>query len=230
MLLNAQVLAANIQALTKSGEALTQPDLAKRMGMSPKTFWNLKEGVGNPQLENIEKAAHFFRRPAWQLLIENGHQLPRDFDPFKAPRPVVPGGHVRIDLLDVAPSAGPGAEPEDHPMVLGHIDVAEEWARSRLGRRLEHIRALPVNGDSMSPTINEGDLVFVDTSCRHFDAEGIYVLLFDRALLLKRLSADHATKRIQLVSDNSNHKTQLVAQDDITICGRVKAWLTLRGA
>ena len=225
-----KALSDNLSALLKRYPDVSRLDLSRRMNVADGTLGRIKYGTGNPQLDNIVQIAEFFRLEPWQLLIENGHQLPRDFDPFKAPRPVVPGGHVRIEVLDVAPSAGPGGEPEDHPMVLGHIDVADEWARSRLGRRLEHIRALPVNGDSMSPTINEGDLVFVDTSCRHFDAEGIYVLLFDRALLLKRLSADHATKRIQLVSDNTNHKTQLVSQDDITICGRVKAWLTLRGA
>lgn len=228
MLLNAQVIAANIQELSKQGDALTQPDLAKRIGMSAKTFWTIKEGAGNPQLENLEKVAAYFRRPAWQLLVKDGHKLPRDFDPMKQPVLAVEARHVRIAVLDAKPSAGPGGAPGDHPMVLGHIDVAEAWARKRLGTNLDAMRALAVAGDSMSPTINEGDLVFVDTNCRHFEADGIYVIVFNEALLIKRLSADFATRRIHVRSDNERHGPQLAAEHELTICGRVKSWLALR--
>lgn len=228
MLLNAQVIAANIQELTKQGDAMTQPDLAKRMGMSSKTFWTLKEGTGNPQLENIEKAAAYFRRPAWQLLVKDGHKLSRDFDPTKQPATQIEAHHVRIAVLDASPSAGPGGEPVDYPMVLGHIDVAEAWARKRLGGRLEHIRALPVSGDSMSPTINDGDLAFVDTSCTHFAADGVYVIVFNDALLIKRLSADLASRKIRVKSDNALHEPQLVPEEGLTICGRVKSWLSIK--
>lgn len=230
MLSNAQTIAENILALAKQMGNPTQPELAERMGISPKTLWTLKEGAGNPQLGNIEKAAAFFKRPAWQLLVKNGHKLPRDFDPWTVPTPDVPAGHVRIVVLDAVSSAVPSGGPVDYPAVLGHIDVAEGWARKRLGNNLDGVRALPVAGDSMSPTINEGDLAFVDTRCTGFEVEGIYVIVFNNTLLIKRLSADLATRRIEVKSDNDHHKTQQVTQDDLTICGRVKAWLALRSS
>lgn len=230
MLPNAKTIAENILELAKQIGSPTQPELAAKMGMSAKTLWTLKEGAGNPQLGNIEKAAAFFKRPTWQLLVKDGHKLPRDFDPWTVPTHEVPAGHVRIEVLDAVPSAGPGGEPVDYPAVLGHIDVAEGWARKRLGHNLDGVRALPVAGDSMSPTINEGDLAFVDTRCTRFEAEGIYVIVFNNALLIKRLSADLTTRRIEVKSDNEQHKTQLVTEDDLTICGRVKAWLALRSS
>lgn len=223
-----KALSDNLSALLKRYPDVSRLDLSRRMNVADGTLGRIKYGTGNPQLDNIVQIAEFFRLEPWQLLIENGHQLPRDFDPFRAPRPVLPGGHVRIEVLDVAPSAGPGGQPQDHAMVLGHVDLAESWARKRLGSNLDNVRALPVKGDSMSPTINEGDLVFVDIACRHFEAEGIYVLVFNRALLIKRLSADHAKRRIRILSDNASHEPQLATEDELTICGRVKAWLAMK--
>lgn len=138
-------------------------------------------------------------------------------------------GNVRFPVLELAASAGPGREPADYAAVLGHIDLAEQWARKRLGERLDRIRALPVKGDSMSPTINDGDLAFVDTSCNHFEGEGVYVLVFNHTLLIKRLSADFATQRIQILSDNERHKPALAREDELTICGRVRAWMSVKG-
>jgi phage repressor protein C with HTH and peptisase S24 domain len=223
-----KTIAANIAILSQDGEQLSQPDIAKRMGMSPKTFWTMKEGAGNPQLENIEKAAKFFKRPLWHLLVENGHTLPRDFDPFLPPKADVPDGHVRIAVLDASPSAGPGAQPVDYAAVLGHIDVAQAWATKRLGAGLADVRALPVSGDSMQPTINDGDLAFVDTSCKRFDGEGIYVLVFNDTLLIKRLTADFPTKKLRVRSDNERHGEHLAREDELSICGRVKAWLAVK--
>ena len=138
-------------------------------------------------------------------------------------------GNVRFPVLELAASAGPGREPADYAAVLGHIDLAEQWARKRLGERLDRIRVLPVKGDSMSPTINDGDLAFVDTGCNHFEGEGVYVLVFNHTLLIKRLSADFATQRIQILSDNERHKPALAREDELTICGRVRAWMSVKG-
>lgn len=138
-------------------------------------------------------------------------------------------GNVRFPVLELAASAGPGSEPADYAAVLGHIDLAEQWARKRLGDRLDRIRALPVKGDSMSPTINDGDLAFVDTSCNHFEGEGVYVLVFNHTLLIKRLSADFATQRIQILSDNERHKPAQAREEELTICGRVRAWMSVKG-
>lgn len=158
------------------------------------------------------------------------HEMPVDASQATQPASTGPtSGNVRFPVLELAASAGPGREPADYAAVLGHIDLAEQWARKRLGERLDRIRALPVKGDSMSPTINDGDLAFVDTSCNHFEGEGVYVLVFNHTLLIKRLSADFATQRIQILSDNERHKPALAREEELTICGRVRAWMSVKG-
>ena len=232
MLLSAQTIAENLRELARLGEDLSQPELAKRMGIASKTFWTMKEGGGNPQLENIEKAARYFRRPAWQLLIPDGHKLPKDFDPFKASVPAIEDGHTRILVLETFPPAASSGESVDWPAVLGHIDVAEAWAHKHLGQAVDRIRALPVQGDAMTPTINEGDLAFVDTGCNRYETDGIYVIIWNKRLFIKRLVADFAYDRIEVRSDNMMSPpwhipaTQI---DSLTICGRVKTWLAVKG-
>lgn len=233
MLLSAKIIAENIRELSTLGDSLSQPELAKRMGIASKTFWTIKEGLGNPQLENIEKAAKYFRRPVWHLLVQNGFRLPRDFDPFSLPVPEIAEGHVRIPVLEVFPSAGQGGEPVDNPAVLHHIDIAEGWARQHLGNYIERIRALPVIGDSMSPTINEGDLAFVDIACARYETDGIYVIIWNDRLFIKRLVADFSADRLEVRSDNPANPTWHISSgqiDGLKVCGRVKAWLAVRSS
>lgn len=141
-------------------------------------------------------------------------------------------GYHRFEVLDVCPSAGPGGEPIDYPVVNDYIEVATEWARQNLGKDLSSFRVLPVSGDSMSPTINDGDLVFVDTSITSFEREGIYVLIWNERLLIKRLKADFSTNKIEIRSDNigvyGNHLIDAKDLKSLHICGLVRQWWSLR--
>jgi len=46
--------------------------------------------------------------------------------------------------------------------------------------------------------------------------------------LIKRPSADIETKCICIGSDNAEHEPQVCAEEDLTICGRAKAWLAMK--
>lgn len=226
-----KVLSDNLSALLERYPDVSRLELSRRMKVADGTLGRIKYGTGNPQLDNLCQIAEFFKLYPWQLLIKDGYKLSRDFDPFKQPVANVETGHVRISVLDAASFAGLGGEPVDYPVVLGHIDVAENWARKHLGGNLEFISTLPVIGDSMSPTLNEGDLAFVDTNCRRFEFEGIYVIVWNGSLLIKRLVADIAGQRIEARSDNDKLPTQYIATsaiDSLIICGRVKVWLAVK--
>lgn len=225
-----KILSDNLSALLKRYPDVSRLDLSRRMKVADGTLGRIKYGTGNPQLDNLCQISEFFKLSPWQLLVKEGYKLQRDFDPFKQPLPNVEAGHVRISVLGTVPSAEPGGEPVAYPFVLGHIDIAENWARKRLGGNLEFISALPVIGDSMSPTINEGDLAFVDTNCRRFESEGIYVILWNGIRLIKRLVADIAGQCIEVRSDNENYPTQYIAisaMDGLIISGRIKACLVV---
>ena len=112
-------------------------------------------------------------------------------------------GLISIPRLDVQASAGPGAADSDERR-LGRIGFDSAWLR-RLGLggggpgRLSVIR---VDGDSMSPTLSDGDEILVD---RDDGAgrlrDGIYVLRVEEALVVKRLALGPGG-RLSVRSDN----------------------------
>lgn len=130
--------------------------------------------------------------------------------------------HVVVPRLDIGASAGGGAFPGEE-RALSHIAFDPKWLR-RLGAgdasRLSIIR---VEGDSMAPTLADGDEILVDRS----DAaerlrDGIYVLRREEALMVKRLAPDPAGERLAIRSDNPAYPSWPDCRlSSIEIVGRV---------
>src|SRR5699024_1756687 len=142
--------------------------------------------------------------------------------------------HIRLPILEVSPAAGAGREPMDYPAVIDYLELPESWAQHRLGRDLSKYRVLPVSGDSMSPTINDGDLVFVDTSVTSYQSNGVYVIIWHDRLLIKRLRASLSSGKIEIASDNeAAYPTESVSLEELNrlhICGLVRCWWSIKGA
>jgi phage repressor protein C with HTH and peptisase S24 domain len=62
---------------------------------------------------------------------------------------------------------------------------------------------IQVAGDSMAPTLDDGDDILVDRGDAAASLrDGIYVLRLDGALNVKRLIVDRARRRVSVKSDN----------------------------
>lgn len=98
-------------------------------------------------------------------------------------------------------SAGPGSFADDE-IASGQIGFDDVWLRS-LGVSAANLSMIRVAGDSMVPTLNDGDDILVDRSRgRDQLRDGIYVLRMDDALLVKRIAPNPANRRIAIRSDN----------------------------
>lgn len=74
-------------------------------------------------------------------------------------------GRVALERLDLSVSAGPGSWAEDE-LSLVPLEVDAGWLR-RLGiRRADAASLIRVRGDSMEPTLSDGDEILVDTDDR----------------------------------------------------------------
>lgn len=71
------------------------------------------------------------------------------------------------------------------------------------GRKQEQVRIINVRGDSMSGTIEPGDLLFVDISVNNFDGDGIYAFLYDDTAHVKRLQK--MKDKLLVISDNKSY-------------------------
>lgn len=134
---------------------------------------------------------------------------------------------IRFERLDVVAALGDGYINNEAVEVVDFVHVDKAWAREKLGGNLSSIQVITARGDSMQGTIEDGDVLFVDTSVHSFEGEGIYLLSFADGLKAKRLQAS-VGGGLLVISDNPRYRTETVEGGrlaDLTICGRVRgAW------
>lgn len=133
------------------------------------------------------------------------------------------GGYTYVPLHEVSAAAGAGSEVGEE-QIVDFLAFRTTWIRRDLRAKPEDLAVIWVFGDSMEPTLSDGDVVMVDRSRNRPDAEGVYVLRTDNMLLVKRLQ--YAGGRMMIArSDNPSYPPmELRLTDigrDIHIVGRV---------
>src|SRR5690606_32158112 len=108
-----------------------------------------------------------------------------------------------FELLDVHAACGAGYINDDHPEVVSTIFIPTQVAQAMLGttNRSGSIKIVTAAKDSMVPTINPDDLLFVDTSITEYAGETVYLLLHGGEVVCKRLSL--VGRDIVVSSDNA---------------------------
>lgn len=128
---------------------------------------------------------------------------------------------ILVPRLAVGASAGPGAlDADDAP--LGLIGFEARWLRQLSGNP-KALSVIQVSGDSMSPTLIDGDDILVDRAdASESIRDGIYVLRVDESLIVKRLAINPAQRSFTVRSDNAAYPDWSdVNPSGIDIVGRV---------
>jgi phage repressor protein C with HTH and peptisase S24 domain len=81
-----------------------------------------------------------------------------------------------------------------------------------------------VEGDSMAPTLLDGDTVLVDMTRRAPNPPGIFVLDDGMGLVAKRLEhiANSEPPAVRVISDNKHYPEYERTADEIHIVGRIR--------
>lgn len=131
-------------------------------------------------------------------------------------------GLVAVPRLDIGASAGPGAFA-GHEAPQSHIGFEEKWLRRISRGPAGSLSMISVSGDSMFPTLADGDDILVDRA----DAmsglrDGIYVIRLEELLMVKRIALSPSRGRVTIKSDNeaypSWHDVDLAG---VNVIGRV---------
>lgn len=134
---------------------------------------------------------------------------------FKKPLPET----VEIAMLDVSACCGAGTDnPEENVVGIWQMPLTD--FKSITAASPEHIRIVRAIGDSMQPTINDGDFVFVDTSSQSMTSDGIYVISSAAGLAVKRLQ-NSFTGDVIVRSDNKAYDSLSFSLSDLHLLGRV---------
>ena len=153
----------------------------QREGVKGKTF----EYHVSSFPEAVQKALGFINKP----------------QPAKSTAPAIPE-EDELELIpyyEVYASAGNGSfnlevyEPTDY------IGLSRRWLRQR-GFRINHLTFFQAEGDSMYPTISDGDALLIDLSEKKPKDGNIYIIRHGDQTLVKRVQG--IRNGIRLISDN----------------------------
>lgn len=183
----------------KELEKLALPDLPKQATnitrKALKEHWEKRDAIGvkgggneyhvSSFPEAVQKALGFINKP----------------QPAKSTTPAI----LEEDELELIPyyevyaSAGNGSfnlevyEPTDY------IGLSRRWLRQR-GFRINHLTFFQAEGDSMYPTISDGDALLIDLSEKKPKDGNIYIIRHGDQTLVKRVQG--IRNGIRLISDN----------------------------
>ncbi|HEY0115644.1 MAG TPA: S24 family peptidase [Allosphingosinicella sp.] len=110
---------------------------------------------------------------------------------------------IAVPLLDVGASAGAGAAVQSE-RTRAHVAFDPAWLRKVASGGPDGLSVIRVEGDSMLPTLADGDEILVDRcDGRQRLRDGIYVLRLEGALMVKRLAFNPASRTVTISSDNA---------------------------
>ena len=218
---------------------LSQKEFAEKLGTSQGVISDIEHGrKGISRNVLLALGTEFNINATWVLTGEGDMFLPRQISAFKTAEQTInsvnealiknaesidetipPPQELNqndfvVPILDQSLSAGKGQPLPDDDNPIGYIAVPKEL--KRYGNKLASIY---VNGDSMEPTLQRGDLVVCD-SCG-WDGDGIYALRMDGCGYVKRLARKPG--KLVVISDNPKYETweEPTESEAVSIIGRV---------
>ena len=116
-------------------------------------------------------------------------------------------------------SAGGGAfDSEDE---FEKLDLPDFFVNIVGGEdNLKNIEAINVTGDSMEPTLNNGNIIFIDKTKQDASKDGIYAFVNENGLFVKRIQK-RIDGALDIISDNKEYPSQIARKNEIDILGKV---------
>jgi len=127
-----------------------------------------------------------------------------------------------VPFYNVEASAGSGRLVDEESVVC-EMAFRRDWLQSR-GLNVRQCVLIKARGDSMEPTIYDGDLLLVDTRISSVVDDAIYIVHSDHALIVKRIQQS-VNGTLIIISDNSRYKDVTLPAsetDTVNIVGRVR--------
>jgi phage repressor protein C with HTH and peptisase S24 domain len=203
--------------------------LARVTGVSPSAFRKWLRGEAEPSRERLVALANASGVPVGWLASGDGPE-PRfqGAGPTRSRGAAAPldAGLDRQDyvVLPKRPeAAAAGVESPPAPNTTEFIAFRRDWVRGHLGIEPDQLVVETALGESMDPTIHDGDLLLVDTTETQFHSFGVYVMEIAGERLVKR-TQPRLDGSLTLISDNPAYEAEHLPPDwadTVKIVGRV---------
>ncbi|MEA3513026.1 MAG: S24 family peptidase [Campylobacterota bacterium] len=119
----------------------------------------------------------------------------------------------------ISVSAGGGAYDDDDS--FEQLELPDFFVNIVGGKEnLKNIEAINVTGDSMEPTLNNGNIIFIDKTKDDLNKDGIYAFVNENGLFVKRIQK-RVDGKLDIISDNKEYPIQMSNKQEINILGKV---------
>lgn len=196
--------------------------VAELAGVNRSFIYDIMRGRSeNPNLDRLQRIADALRVDRNWLLHGLGN-LEGESPIIEHPDDIF----VAVRSVRVRATMGSGVVVEQPAEDGKPYHFQKSWIRDDLKARPPDLRMLHVEGDSMLPTLNHGDIVLVDLSRTTPSPPGLFVLFDGLGLVAKRLEhiAGSDPPTLRILSDNALYAPYERSAEEVSIVGRIR-WL-----
>uniref|UniRef100_UPI0040483D7D S24 family peptidase n=1 Tax=Aliarcobacter sp. TaxID=2321116 RepID=UPI0040483D7D len=192
------MLSERIKLVRKSLKCDTQKDFAELVNFPFSRVQDIERGkVKELKSSELEYLQENFLINSWWLLTGKGEIF------LKENNLVSPNNNYHIDLLNVRAGAGEGI----YNYVVETVDtISLDKSFFRTPINTSKVKGIQVDGDSMEPTLKDGDYVLIDENI-NFGTNGIYAIQYGGQILIKRLQFK-MDGTILILSDNDKYEKE----------------------
>lgn len=129
---------------------------------------------------------------------------------------------VLVPRYDVQGSMGGGSIVHSE-QIVDHLAFKTEWVHNQLRVSPSNLVLISAVGDSMEPTLSDGDLLLIDKSEAQIREDAIYVLVVGDGLMVKRVQR-LMDGTVIIKSDNAAYQDQVLQRPEVEslqVLGRV---------
>jgi phage repressor protein C with HTH and peptisase S24 domain len=215
------------EARTRAGFATAAAALQKYPRWKQSTYLAHENGQnGVPPDASIDYGRAFDVDPGWILTgVGRGPKGSKKTMQRRDSQELVELGEqtfTPIGRFDASFSMGPGSLVAERPEPLGYWLIETQWLRGLTVAMPAELAIVRVSGDSMQPTLFDGDWVLVDKTQRRPTREGLYAIRVADDAWVKRVSVNLKSKQLRVLSDNPTTPPQPeLDEEDVAIIGRV---------
>ena len=184
----------------------TQKEFAKILGFSSSYLSEVESGKTKPSLELLVIISQITNSSLHWLLTGEGPML---IEPSEGMVKEHLASYGELGEFALVPLVVLESEREtEREGIEGRVKEKYVFRRTWLQSKgnLENFVLFAVKGDSMDPTITNGDFVLIDRSQKKVVVGNIYALRIENAVMVKRLQP-MGDRRIKVMSDNKLYES-----------------------
>lgn len=194
--------------------------LAERIGVHKNTLSNYERGLRVPDANVLLKLLDVFpaANPGWLLTGQGGESRSSNGEETLEGFFLVPLHEMQTKWLREGKIVS--------EQLVNSISFKTDWVINYLGIPPQDLSLVSVKGDSMEPTLSDGDMVLADLRANRIEDNAVYVLYSRGALLVRRLHRKLDGSLI-VKGDNQAYETEVLTEEvaeDLEVVGRV-VWM-----